>query len=138
MAVFKHLTTAQARKQALAECQLFEFLLWVLLSYQTELSSRREGCIICLQLCLGRFPDLHARCERISNSNGEGKTFSGSASIVSGGGAVAGLVGRFAGAAASAGPIATFALPATGAGAAGVDSEQGLQSSQHSQPPMRR
>jgi hypothetical protein len=26
MAVFKHLTTAQARKQALAECQLFEFL----------------------------------------------------------------------------------------------------------------
>jgi len=46
---------------------------------------------------------------------------------VSGGGAVAGLVGRFAGAAASAGPIATFALPATGAGAAGVDSEQGLQ-----------
>jgi hypothetical protein len=26
MASFKHLTTAQARKQALAECQLFEFL----------------------------------------------------------------------------------------------------------------
>lgn len=46
---------------------------------------------------------------------------------MSGGGAVAGLVGRFAGAAASPGPIATFALPATGAGAAGVDSEQGLQ-----------